>query len=344
MPVRPRRVSTALVLLLALMPACSSVTPQPEVAARVAQVSEDRLRAHVEALCAIGPRPADDAAQTERTLAYLEGELRAMGYAPFREPFELELFRGDRKRTADGGWVMTGGGLERATLHNLIVELPGHEHPEEVVEICAHYDTVFTSPGADDNSSGVAGLLEVARVVRDAQPRRTLRFCLFAAEELDLDGSRAHLATLSAEDREHFVALIDLEMIGYADARPGTQTMPVWLPLIGFPDIADFVAVLGTFSTGWLGAFYEDAIDAYVPELDYWSGNRIGGFFADARRSDHAHYWDAGLPAIMVTDTSEFRNDHYHRASDLPETLDYGFLRQVTQATVAAALHLADDR
>ena len=96
-----------------------------------------------------------------------------------------------------------------------------------------------------------------------------------------------------------------------------------------------------TLSVGWLGATFEDAIDTYVPELDYYSANRIGGFFADGRRSDHASYWDADLPAVMISDTSEFRYDHYHRPTDTPDRLDYGFMRQVTQATVATVMHLA---
>ena len=100
------------------------------------------------------------------------------------------------------------------------------------------------------------------------------------------------------------------------------------------------VAVIGTFSSGWLGNVFEAACDAYVPELPYYSANRIGGWFSDARRSDHAPYWDAGIPAVFLTDTGEFRSDDYHRPSDSPETVDALFLERVARATTATVLEL----
>ena len=320
---------------------CSSIEYRPEVAARIEEISEDRLRTHVEELCAIGPRSSADEAATAATLAYLESELTRLGYRPRREVFQDTVIRRTVLSGPDGSKVNMVEEVEDGLQVNLIAEIPGSERPNAVVEVCAHYDSVIPSPGADDNASGVAGLLELARVLRNTQPQKTIRFCFFAAEEPGLQGSTAHVAAMTESEREQFVALIDLEMIGYTDMNPGSQTTPVNIPFFSFPDTADFVAVIGTFRSGWLGNSFEDAIDRYVPDLPYYSANRIGGFFKDARRSDHAPYWDAQLPAIMVTDTSEFRNPHYHRALDMPDTLDYSFMRRVTMATAATVLHLA---
>ena len=89
-------------------------------------------------------------------------------------------------------------------------------------------------------------------------------------------------------------------------------------------------------------AYIEGAAEAYVPELPYWSANRIGGYSENAGRGDHASYWAAGIPAAALHDTSELRTDTYHRPSDLPDTLDYSFLERVSRATAAAVLHWAE--
>ncbi len=96
--------------------------------------------------------------------------------------------------------------------------------------------------------------------------------------------------------------------------------------------------MVGNLRSGGLGNRFEHAAERYVPSLSYFSANRVGGFFRDALRSDHKPYWDKGYRAIMLTDTANFRNPHYHRATDLPDTLDYDFLYRVTQAIAATLL------
>ena len=136
-------------------------------------------------------------------------------------------------------------------------------------------------------------------------------------------------------------ALLNLDSIGIRSNERGSQRAPIRIPLLTWmPSTGNFITVIGTYSSGWLGNLYEACVDAYVPDLRYYSANRIGGWFKDGRRSDHAHYRDAGIPAIFLTDTGEFRSDTYHRPEDTPDKLDYQFLESVTRATAAALLEL----
>ncbi len=305
----------------------------PEISARVDSVDEVRLRRDVEALAGSGPRPGFDSAAIDRVLDLMTDVLREAGHTATRETFESD--------TTVWGWA-TDGSRTRHTEQrehvNLVVEIPGATHPERIFEIGAHYDTVRDSPGADDNASAVAGLLEIARALRGIRCERTLRFLFFAQEEDGLDGSRAHVAALEAP----IDGFISLEMIGYTTTEPNSQKAPLRIPvLLSPPRVGDFVAVVGNIPSGWIGNAWEKAADRYVPDLKWYSLNRLGGFFGDAARSDHKPYWDAGIHAMMLTDTANFRNPHYHKASDTPDTLDYVFLRRVTQATVAMALEWA---
>ena len=197
------------------------------------------------------------------------------------------------------------------------------------------------SPGADDNASGVAAALEIARLLVEHPPERTVRLCFFAAEEVDLRGSRIHVENLLARG-ETVEGLFNLDAIGHASTEPDSQQAPVRILFVTWmPSTGDFVTVVGDWSSGPLGNLYEAAVDTYVPELPYYSANRIGGWFEDGHRSDHANYWRAGIPAVALSDTGEFRSPHYHAPSDTPDTLDFEFLDGVTRATAGAALHLA---
>jgi hypothetical protein len=370
-------------LLLLATTACSSVSHSPEVAERVARIDHERLAGHVEALAAIGPRPKGDEQATRATVDYITGVLEADGYRvtevrfetlrpgrfvarlrpaddPDAEPQERELpedlatagslaIAGTSRRLRDEGWQVLGYSLrpvgERRTVMvpNLFAELRGARQPDRIIEVSAHYDTVPFSPGADDNSSGVAALLEVARVLADARPAKTIRFCFFGAEESGLLGSAAHLQDLLADDSQTVEGLLNLDGVGFATDEPDSQRAPVRIPIVAWmPTTGNFITVIGNWSSGWLGNLYEDAADVYVPELRYFSANRIGGMFDDARRSDHAVYWDAGYDAIFLADTTEFRTDTYHQPTDTPDTLDHVFLRRVTQATAATLLEWAD--
>jgi len=311
---------------LLLVGGCTEDVQRKDVADLIGQIDPIRLRNHVAALTGHGPRPASELRVTRHSVNYIKAQLVSFGYQPFEE---------------SPGSAMTPN-QDGAGFVNVIAERSGSEAPASILELGAHYDTVTTSPGADDNASGVAAVLEVARILSQVTTKPTVRFCFFALEEEDRVGSRYHVQQIQSRN-ENLDGAIILEMVGYATERPDTQRTPARIPwLFSPPTTGNFVAVIGNLRSGGLGNRFENALEAYVPSLPYFSANRVGGFFRDALRSDHKPYWDTGYRAIMLTDTANFRNPHYHRPSDTTDTLNFDFLQQVTQAT--AAMLLLTDR
>ena len=215
--------------------------------------------------------------------------------------------------------------------------------------IIAHYDTVADSPGADDNASGVALLLELARVLAGQRLRKSVEFVAVNLEENERDcepkgqglrGSRA-LVQHAREQGWSIDGVVVLESVAYA--RPdAVQTAPAGLP-IAVPEIGNFIAVIGNQASAQLVQAFLDVAERCQPTLPkvplVVPGN--GELFPDTRRSDHAPFWDAGYPAIMLTDTTNFRNPHYHQPSDTLETLNLDFAAAVGQAAAEFLMHLA---
>ncbi len=328
------------VLTTAFLATACSITPEPAIAAKVAAVDQARLVQHVASLCATAPRPAGNATATEATLAWLERELAASGYSTAREPFSAVATSWERRTDTNGDVTFVQLGAT-GIRHNLIAEKRGATDAAPVIELGAHFDTVAFAPGADDNASGVAALLEVARLVANVQTEKTIRFVFFAMEEEGLVGSREHVERMMRENRLP-EGILSLDMVGYSSSESGSQDSPFRIPLLlGPPDVGDFVLVAGNFGSGWLGNLFEACVDTYVPELAYYSLNRMATWSSDAERVDAWNYWKHGIAAISLGDTAEFRNPHYHQPSDTPSTLDYGFLRRNTQAVLATTLHWA---
>ena len=204
-----------------------------------------------------------------------------------------------------------------------------------MVLVGAHYDSIPGTPGADDNASGVAALIAAARAIG---PREDVCFVAFDGEECGFVGSRALVAGLGPHPPEHVHVL---EMVGYASREPGSQQNPV--AGIQAPSVGDFLGLVGTQESRGLLDHVLTTADAhpvpvqalYLPDVPL---GMIEGISHHLLRSDHAPFWRAGLPALMWTDTAEFRNPHYHRATDTPETLDYDFLAGVTRLLVHAVL------
>jgi hypothetical protein len=314
------------------------VTPRKGVQAAIGEVDAGRLRAHVERIAGFGPHPEGNAVATAAVLKWLEGELGTLGYEVQREPFDAPTLIMEALPEGKGFAQRVEMGRRH---HNLIVEKHGSEAGLPVLEVGAHYDSVWWGPGADDNGSGVAALLEVARLLAAAAPKRSVRLLFFAMEEEGLVGSAAHVHQLQAR-RETIAGAIVLDMVGFVNREPGAQHTPLRVPLVFDPSTqGDFLVVAGNFASGWLGNVYEACADAYVPAAKYYSVNRLAGWFEDAVRSDHASYWRAGMHAILLTDTAEMRNPNYHRQSDVPSTCDYEFLRANAQALAATVLHWA---
>ena len=205
----------------------------------------------------------------------------------------------------------------------------------------AHYDSVQGTPGADDNASGVAVLLEAARILSKYKLRSQLLFCAFSLEEQNMVGS-THFAKRLKAAAAKVTGMISLEMVGFTEASPGSQKYPVGLRWF-YPDRGDFIGVIGN----WHSSQFLRRVSYLmrrVPELPVETLTVLGnGFLIPAARlSDHSPFWDLGYPAVMVTDTAFFRNPHYHRASDTLETLDLEFMAKVCQGIVAAVKGIAN--
>jgi aminopeptidase YwaD len=201
-----------------------------------------------------------------------------------------------------------------------------------LVLVGAHYDAVPGCPGADDNGSALAVLLELARAFGDAPARRPIRLIAFDLEERDRAGSRAYAEEVRSRG-EPLLLMISLEMLGYRDCRRGSQRYPAGLRFM-YPDRGDFIGLIGNFRALPQLWCLAHQVRKAVP-CEFLAVPFRGRMLADTRRSDHASFWDLGYPAVMVTDTANMRNPHYHQPSDRIETLDLEFLAAVCRGLTA---------
>ena len=279
-----------------------------------------RLRGHVETLAAT-PRVPGTAEHT-RARDYIRAHLQRAGCMVHDSISDYEGMR----------------------CHNLLTDPLPADGRLPLVVIGAHYDTVRDSPGADDNGSAVAALLELATWIeprlRAVEPKHArLQLVAYDLEEYGLIGSDLHSGAIE-RDGVPLRGMISLEMLGYTDPRPGSQLLPA--PLRGmYPDVGNFIGVLGTEASIPLLQVVAGTMKR-VPRLpvEFLAVPGDGSIIPETRLSDHSSFWDRGYPALMITDTSFLRNPHYHKASDRPETLDYEFLARVTQGVGEAALRL----
>jgi len=217
-----------------------------------------------------------------------------------------------------------------------VVATTGNTQEGPYLLLGAHYDSVPGCPGADDNASAVAVCLECARLLQANDIGSTM-IVLFNREEDGLLGSREFVAqsTWAIEEAHIF------EMVGFCNRAAGSQKMPPGLPGVVAPDVGDFLGLLANRHSNAVAENVLTLAATYVPQfpvlaLKIYLG--IEKYFGHLLRSDHAPFWEAGITSLMWTDTSEFRNPHYHRASDTPDTLDYDFLSKVTQLALARAI------
>jgi len=221
-----------------------------------------------------------------------------------------------------------------------VVALPKrHSDPPHIL-VAAHYDSVPGCPGADDNASAIAAMLACAKALAQHAPDCPVCFVSFNCEEDGLLGSADFVNAIARGTQPAIREALILEMIGYCDHRPGTQSLPQGLP-VQVPDRGDFIGILANKdSTAMADSILQvaktDRPD--VPALSLKLYVSIEKLLPVLLRSDHTPFWKAGVPAVMWTDTSEFRNHHYHQATDTPDTLDYDFLQAVTQILTATVL------
>jgi len=213
----------------------------------------------------------------------------------------------------------------------------------------AHLDSCPQTPGADDNASAVAALLEVAAAIgsefsADAwqQLPVDLELVVFDLEENGMLGGAFH-AESCRRSKRNLLGMVSLEMLGYCSHEPGSQSMPPELQGV-YSDVGNFIGVVGNQNSTALIQHFADAFEsiADLPQESLQVPDN-GRPLPPTRLSDHSPFWDAGFPALMITDTSFLRNPHYHLASDTPETLDPVFLRKVTDGVIAAVRRLLRD-
>jgi Zn-dependent M28 family amino/carboxypeptidase len=264
----------------------------------------------------IGARTYRDLDRLARTSTYLSEQFVSFGYRVARQPF---VFAGN-------------------TYDNIIAELPGGSSPETLLIVGAHYDSVSTTPGADDNASGVAGLLGLARALAGSRLERTVRFVAFALEEWPVYRSRNmasyHYALSLKEKNEHVDGMICLEMIGYFCDREGCQRYPFPFMNTVFPRAGNFISLVGNMRsksfTDRIATSFRQGTDLPVVTLNA-PAIVIGIDF-----SDHWSFGKFGYRALMVTDTAFYRNPHYHAPTDLPDTLDYARMGKVVEGLTTA--------
>ncbi len=220
------------------------------------------------------------------------------------------------------------------TYHNWGLNLPAQiSSSKPPILIGAHYDTVPGSVGADDNATGIAVLLELARSL-SAQPiQYPVHLVAFDLEEFGLVGSR-HYAENLRRQNQSLRLMISLEMLGYCDCAPNSQRYPPGLHYF-YPRQGDFIALIGNIRTipDLIHLKRKIQVSGQIP-CEWLPAGLRGMIVPDTRRSDHAPFWDAGYPALMVTDTANLRNPHYHKSSDRLETLDLNFLTGVCQGLI----------
>ncbi len=225
----------------------------------------------------------------------------------------------------------------------------GNESLTYIVD--GHYDSVAGSPGADDNGSAVTGLVEAARILSRYEFEHSIRFIGFDFEEAGLIGSVRYNSSGIAP-QEQIGGVFNMEMIGYYSDAPNSQQIPPGFSLL-FPQATakiaanqnrgDFLINVGNSISSPLRTLFDQSAAAYVPDLKVISLDvpGDGSIAPDLRRSDHAPFWDRGIPALMLTDGANFRNPHYHTAGDTIGTLNFTFMEQVVKAIVASVATLA---
>jgi Zn-dependent M28 family amino/carboxypeptidase len=231
---------------------------------------------------------------------------------------------------------------EPVTAYNVIGERRGSTLPDEVVLIGAHLDAFYG--GADDNSSAVAAMLEIARVFSTQPTKRSLRFVGFDLEEYGLRGSQRYVDSGAADDVTF--ALV-LETIGFSSKEPDSQTPVPGLPTGNTSGVGDFIAAVGNDQSAEMiqrltGLNHEVGWVKLLSLLG--SGNGAYPVTGQLMRSDHGPFWTRNIPAMMLCDSANYRNPNYHKSTDTPETLDPTFIAGVTRlaaATVSLAAEVA---
>jgi Zn-dependent M28 family amino/carboxypeptidase len=235
------------------------------------------------------------------------------------------------------------------TYRNIIATTEDIDKEKDWILLGAHYDAAWGSPGADDNASGVAVLLEAANILSKQKFNRTIQFVAFTLEEPQpqtinfLIGSD-HFAREAKKQRKRYRAVLILESVGYTDNTEGSQVVPIFIR-IPVPKKGNFLGVIANRKSKDIMNAFHSTVSEYVPELVVvpYKVPLSGRIIPETRFSDHASFWNCGYPALMLTDTAMFRNPHYHTYHDKYETLNFAFIVNVTKAVVSVILKLSSN-
>jgi len=285
-------------------------------------ILRDRLRQHVHILAGdIGERQIWRPAALERAARYIEMTWQAQGYHVARQS------------------VMP----ESQTVYNLETEIMGGLRRDEIVVVGGHYDTVLGSPGANDNATGTAAVLELARLLAGQQLARTVRLVAFVNEEVpffqtDTMGSWVYARRARARG-EQIVAMLSIETIGFYSDLVGSQHYPFPFGLF-YPRTGNFIGFVGNIASRVL---VRRSIAAFRQHTLFPSeGIAAPGWMTGIGWSDHWAFWQEGYPGVMVTDTALFRYTSYHTRQDTPDRVNYDHMARVVAGLARVVTALAD--
>ena len=302
------------------------IVAQPVVTSRERSkvvADSESLRKHVVSFSQdLVPRSFEDTGNMARCVGYISAHFRQTGSVVTNQSYIA---------------------YRKTPCQNVIALFPGQDSRRVVIG--AHYDAVRGTPGADDNASGVAGLLELARLLQGAKLKHTVELVAFCSEEPPCFDSEhmgsSHHARLLAEQHVPVVAMIALEMIGYFSDEPRSQSFPMSSLRFVYGSQANFISIVGdlrqrplirTVKRSMKGAtdlaVQSIAVPSYLPGVDY---------------SDHRNYWENNFPAVMITDTAFYRNHQYHSSGDTADRLDYKRMADVVVSVYEAVLTLASE-
>jgi len=301
-------VSISSLMFFTNMPGSSHSGPLQPLSSEEREVCNN-IKQHISVLAEkIGERNIWKYDNLKASASYIEKAITEMGYEVKKQEY---MVMGER-------------------VENLEWELTSERHPEEIILVGAHYDSASGSPGANDNASGVAAVLEIARLLKTKTLSRTIRFITFVNEESPFFqtgkmGSRIY-ASRSRQRGEKIVAMFSLETIGYYSHEKGSQNYPFPLSFF-YPDTGNFIAFVGNVSSRSL---VQEALEIFRSKTAFPSeGIAAPGWFPGIGWSDNWSFWKEGYPAIMITDTAPFRYPYYHTQQDVPDNIEYEQMSRV---------------
>lgn len=283
-------------------------------------VSISNLKETVEFLVSIQPyRNFANPESLNKAAAYIEERFKESGLSTEEQLFEVQ---GETYKNVIGSY--------------------GKDKKERII-IGAHYDVCGDQPGADDNASAVAGLLEIARIMKNYAPASKFRFD-FAAYSLEEPpffrskkmGSYFHAKSLYDQGVK-IRAMICLEMIGYFTNKKNSQRFPIILMKLAYPSVGDFIAVVGNFKSGSL---VNELMTYFKPASINAESLKAPSLLPGVDFSDHRNYWKFGYKAVMITDTAFYRNENYHTPGDTIETLDFDKMGEVVKGVTWALVNM----